>query len=893
MFTVMRDAARMCSAVLALFFAIAAAITTTSCVKGKEQVCPEDINKKVIFSPMADSRTGTRAASGHPINNGEMIPVNSLFGVYAWQDVSGTVTNFAALQNMDVKRTGTGSDNYEYDPLAFWPMQVGAQMNFFAYYPWTDQTVSTPNPQITPGIDSDQSLKIEYTVSPNSDEHIDLMYARTGMISGYDPVGMEFNHALARLKFEGNIEHFPSGTDVRITGIKIKNSILKGTLDVKDPVAYPNKPEWDLNPAHKGDITMPSSHLRDIPLTTSLQRIILSTANGEGANGDILPLPQSVEGLELEVTTTRNGETFISSFPLYGNDKPDWEMNKITTYEITITPYGINFTVKVIDWEKGYTIPLPLTLEITHDEYWFAYDEGSGNRLEVGVTTNQPEWKVSAIRVMGNDDFYMTAEDDKLIIYPNSTNSALTPRVCIVTVTDGNEVIKKTITLVQGIPANVGGAEQLQNTYVGAFWKANQTGERVIRINHTGEWSATIGWYNDEWAYGSDGIVLLPGGSYDPGIYSTNPGIAENYKIDKGTIYVSGTGEILFRIGLQQSFGNYSNTPNYQTTFPARYALVMITHSGGKVQKLFIRQGEGADYVMRDTDLVNGGTRPLAKRWSPYNIKEGAHRIPTMTNNVYFSLTSRGVWVDYPTMVGYFFPFNQSYFGYPPINNSPQVQPVTQNWNGQQGFWSNNAPETCPSSYRRPNDGPTNVVSTGAVSASEFRQSLWLNPQSGTSSASNVDNSVGGFYADGYYDRGVIDMTGLSLTSGGKYSVYYYNNQFFTPAPTAPNGSLPAEPNRVFTATSGLLFYNPATNASLFFPAGGESDVTNGLILTKIGEAGGYWTSTRVTTGNQTGTGSVFRFNILGNGNISSIPTTVNMGSAMGANFFPIRCVVQ
>ena len=106
----------------------------------------------------------------------------------------------------------------------------------------------------------------------------------------------------------------------------------------------------------------------------------------------------------------------------------------------------------------------------------------------------------------------------------------------------------------------------------------------------------------------------------------------------------------------------------------------------------------------------------------------------------------------------------------------------------------------------------------GNVASSEIRQSLWLNPQAGVSN-SNIDNSVWGYYADGFFDRRQISNNKVSATTN---DVAYIGN----------------------------LFYNTNTNASLFFPAAGNrkyaSDNTAGN-LQFAGNNGYYWTS---STGN-------------------------------------------
>ena len=460
--------------------------------------------------------------------------------------------------------------------------------------------------------------------------------------------------------------------------------------------------------------------------------------------------------------------------------------------------------------------------------------------------------------------------------------------------------------------------------YVGAFWRADQTGERVIHIpvgtadkENDGFWFAYVNYLDNQW--GPDDGVILTTTTPDRSPYvirTNNPGNAETYQVPGNETFISGfapaNGAIDFRIGLQKKFTAYNANTN-----PARYAVVIILYGDGeKFRRIFIRQGEGADYMMRPGTLDPGvgiPNRTQAVKFSPYNLKDIQHRIPANTGTHFFGNSNKAALVDYPTMIGYLFSYNynggtatgQTFFGSPAINGLSGIQPINVQWSVQ-AWWSPNAPmEVCPTGYRRPNDGVTNGAGAATFSASEIRQSLWLNPQNGGNSelsltnytGSNHDNSVGGTYADGYYDRGIIN-TGSS--GAGRNSVFWnYNTagNYFTG--TYPPANLPGgitvtgfNPLWMFTATSGRMFYNPTTNASLFFPAGGVTTSEGQLDITGIGERGGYWTSTAYSlrSGNTPGIASYFDFNIVETQSGTSIPR-VRMNAAKGVNHMTIRCV--
>jgi hypothetical protein len=126
--------------------------------------------------------------------------------------------------------------------------------------------------------------------------------------------------------------------------------------------------------------------------------------------------------------------------------------------------------------------------------------------------------------------------------------------------------------------------------------------------------------------------------------------------------------------------------------------------------------------------------------------------------------------------------------------------------------------ETCPSGYRRPNDGFTNAVEDGSTPArSEIRQSLYAIPQDADNPGNN--NSFYGYYADGFFDRRKI--------------VYHGTNH---DAVSIQNSQI---------AYVGVLFYNTTDNRSLFFPSAGERWPTGANGGALIGSGGGadYWSS--------------------------------------------------
>ncbi len=372
-------------------------------------------------------------------------------------------------------------------------------------------------------------------------------------------------------------------------------------------------------------------------------------------------------------------------------------------------------------------------------------------------------------------------------------------------------------------------------SYVGAFWRAGQIGERVI-VTQAGEnaggWSAVVAWYDSKWnPAGGDGVVLAAGDSADTNIRTSSPGDAESYKVGGTAATVTGTvaadGDIVFRIGLTKEFTAYNKESN-----PARYAVVKLSYAGNtKHQLIFLRQGEGADYVMRAGDKDDSGgsvgdsdNRSFARKFTVYNLTasdaEWAAKPGGVSIDIFPQLEVRGgTFVQYPTQGGGIFQGmgktakskrrvydRANLIGGKPIDWEGYSSATDEN------FWNASTDETCPAGYRRGRDGDITVfnVDQAVVKGSEARQSLWLSPTEGVNVISDLQNSAWGYYADGYFDRrqnvdGVVGGTGLKV------------------------------------AQRGRVFFNPATYASLFFPASGY--VTNEGFLYS-GERAYYWWST-------------------------------------------------
>lgn len=400
----------------------------------------------------------------------------------------------------------------------------------------------------------------------------------------------------------------------------------------------------------------------------------------------------------------------------------------------------------------------------------------------------------------------------------NISNSARTSKIYLYA---GG--LKREITINSTITAH--GAKEISTPYVGTFHRWNQRGERIVAWHYDGAWNARVEG-SDNAAVSEVLIDRLASGAYrNNQLYSSNPGNAELYHVDDSGGSVSGNGRIYFRVGWKSN-GNLS-APRYAKVVVRKG---LVVGSGEVIQTLYIRQGEASDYVMRQSESgTSMNSRPLAARYTPYNITD-----PVMTGGS--NVTDHkalpiygGSFTAYPSQAGAFFQWARD-----PQDPLVRIAYHPVNVLGGLSGWKNDSPNQhwvdgsadnaiCPEGYSRPHDGPKDYVdiTDPQANASELKQSLWLQPQNGT--ASNVNNVIWGYYADGFFDRRELNPAS-SQGTGSKANI----------AVSWTNGSV---------AYAGNLFYNPVTNASLFFPAAGYRNNFNGAV-TSAGDDGFFWTST-------------------------------------------------
>mgnify|MGYP005928683975 FL=1 len=338
----------------------------SGCIADKYDDIEGADGKLIKFTPAVNNTQdngGTRAATGHPIENGGGIPVNGSFGVYAYSNLGGTVTSYNNELRNNTKVGYDGTD-FTYTPVAKWPSQSGAQLAFYGYYPWRD--LSNPPATGEPGISinsSQNTFMIDYTTPTDPLKQVDLMYAYTYYTGGFAPVKMTFNHALTRVNFKAKVEDYTQ--PVKITSIKITN-VETHALVLVNGGSQNATATWTGFGNELKDMTLNEDHGLRTDYTKLESSLITMTKPGSATTpgGELLLIPQPVENLEVVVEATLGGANFPEPFvfPLKGT--PDWVKNQIVTYEIILSSSGMKLVAKFDNWEDN-------SVEVIQDGQWW------------------------------------------------------------------------------------------------------------------------------------------------------------------------------------------------------------------------------------------------------------------------------------------------------------------------------------------------------------------------------------------------------------------------------------------------------------------------------------------------------------------------------------------
>ncbi len=318
----------------------------------------------------------------------------------------------------------------------------------------------------------------------------------------------------------------------------------------------------------------------------------------------------------------------------------------------------------------------------------------------------------------------------------------------------------------------------ITNGFIGAFWRYNETTERIIRMSNTGSWEAFLLCTDDQWNDSDIMMDVLPSG------YSATQGTSISSSIQQITTnqsVIKGNDDISFRIGLT------TETVLATDTTKPRYAIVAVRYDNyEKYHFIYLRQGEAGD-------SINGSAQ-----FSPYNLSTNG----TSANNGTYSF------VTYPSMGGGLQQWSSEGVLYP-VSGSGMSSNVT----------TDTIANACPQNYRIPTD-------------SDYFSLL---NTSGSGTSSSV--SISGMYADGYFDRAAISDLSAPVVGSGDSIAYggnlIYNNDtyaslFFPCAGRRVNNSIADNKSTGYYLTTTLGAYGSDTYKPYYLNVfyQGMSDVT-------------------------------------------------------------------
>ena len=770
-----------------LILLFAATVLLSGCTNkfDEEFDLPYDASQPVSFTAQVNSVT-----RGTPISSASEL---TSMGVFCAATGQTDWSVAAAMNKMFNERLNNNSGNWTYqNSNIYWEAaDITDRYSFFAYTPYA----SSENGITVNGSSTAQGKPtLSYTVPNDVTKQPDLMVAvpRYNVRPTSNNVALQMKHALAAVGFRisGNNERI---SDISITGVSVSGELVMDGSNI----------QWYnlSNPTNIDYSALINFDAGKDYFTATGEMNDLITGNGY-----LMMIPQALgENAKLVITFSDNTIKEISLNTYVWAPGTRVMYNITSAGIITITPNEI-ILPNIATSSESLTVNCKNAAGIDANIPWTLTVPAGCDWLELSLNSNGTG-ATKTLTGTGQATVYLVASANSSVVNTRWTYVYLGPEI------DDNSVL----TVIQSKsapPENV--PVDARNSCAGAFWRHNQTGERIVQINvgnNGGLWSAKVLWYDSKWSpLNGDGIIFSTEGSYDEDLNTDYPGNAEDFQVTNGVSFVSGVvnndGHIMFRIGLQKTFQAYNENTN-----PARYAIIELYYNNyNKVQKIYIRQGEGADYLINKQNTF--GTRPLAAKFSPFNLTAATLDAQVPQRG--------GTFTEYPSQVGAFFEWasnNQQYQRYawsPHVNYAGGFTPNTP-----ANFNSNH--ETSPVGFRRPKEGQNDSQAYpkgNAFANSEIRQSLFLEAleNESTSSPSNV---LFGYYADGFYDRRPVSH-GPYINSSGYVS--------------GTNANI---------ACGGRLFFNPDTNASLFFPAGGYLYATGEL--RNVGYIGSYWTSSTET----------------------------------------------
>lgn len=388
---------------------LAAATFVTACSQD-ETVDERLTNGAIGFAPLLNHNTSSNTAKTRSakIVSGETADAFNGFYVWAYTTTGGSGTDNAQYMSHDysgtnwgtpiLKAATAGSGNgwkqddtgiyygYKYETdLRYWPKQ---ELEFFALGPLnisgddpqgsiTNLTFTTPTTRPT-----DNKYSFTYTAEAdigstkaNLDKQTDILYAtarQTGTV-GNSTVNMNFNHALAKVQFKGQVAANQPGMKVLVESVKLCNLKTTGTCTVTINNATTNTIAWSGQTTDGNYTLTPPSAVEGSATTNTVTLSANSTVTSPGTQVDL-----SDEFLIIPQTTTAwtTNKTTAVSLPAAGGNSylaVQCAIYQVDGVPIVGTYSGSKYTTETVyvplggTWEKGHSYVYNLQFGVGYD----------------------------------------------------------------------------------------------------------------------------------------------------------------------------------------------------------------------------------------------------------------------------------------------------------------------------------------------------------------------------------------------------------------------------------------------------------------------------------------------------------------------------------------------
>ena len=209
-----------------LLYMLTAAAMLAGCAKN--DVVDSEINKE---GNLIGFSTYKNISRGNPVDdNNEFLTQGNAFGVTAFIKINTVLNENPYMGKMDegIKIVSDGA-KWTYaqaSDQAYWPVNDGESLDFYAYSPYGNEAITAKTFATT-------GLTLNYTVSAEETNQVDLMYAvatnQTKPDNG-NSVTMPFKHALTQVHFAIGTSATNLYVDVEENGIQIHKLKNTGTF---------------------------------------------------------------------------------------------------------------------------------------------------------------------------------------------------------------------------------------------------------------------------------------------------------------------------------------------------------------------------------------------------------------------------------------------------------------------------------------------------------------------------------------------------------------------------------------------------------------------------------------------------------------------------------------